>query len=70
MSNASNDATRTACAVLAEELEHLAKQLASLLRTDAPLPGLVVGKLVVDLDKMQGKLQRHAGRLQPPSAKP
>jgi hypothetical protein len=60
------DPTRTAAAVLCEELASIASNLASRLRGSGELPPVVVGRLLVQANRMATKLARHANRLQPP----
>jgi hypothetical protein len=60
------DPTRTAAAVLLEELAALAGRLAKRLRDGRELPAIAVGRLLVAADKTLTALGRHEARLRPP----
>jgi hypothetical protein len=63
------DPTRVAAAVLLEELAAQADRLAKRLRSEQPLPPLAVGRLLVEADRMNTRLSRHADRLRPQEPK-
>jgi hypothetical protein len=65
MSNLPIDPTRLAAAILLEEVSTRSAALANLLRSGESLPPIMVGLLLVDANKMQGRLTRHADRLRP-----
>jgi hypothetical protein len=62
-----NDPTRLAAAVLLEELSSLAGQLAQRLRSDAPLPAILIGRLLIDANKAATRFGRHSACLNPPA---
>jgi hypothetical protein len=59
------DTTRDAAAALVTELADIAARAARILEGDAPVPPIVIGKLLVAADKMNTRLRRHVERLTP-----
>jgi hypothetical protein len=45
------------------ELADVSSRAAKILQSDAALPPIVIGKLLVTADKVTGKLKRHTERL-------
>jgi hypothetical protein len=54
-----------AAAILLEELASIASNLASRLRGQGDLPPIVIGGLLVEVNRVQTRLSRHSARLQP-----